>query len=433
MKLKRALLSIVLAFSTAGVLATNTDAEAYEEIYEQQDQQEQHINKALGSEFISAADQELLENELERIQEAEQTETRRNLEAMIAKEENVLAEVQTRLDAKEAEVAKNELDQLTDDLAVLDQKKEEPFIVAKDVQQIETLTHSLTELSSSTRVEPIRAIAVEASQLITQISENQSDLVRLVEALKEQNQSAENLLKDPYVLAVDKELLQNDSKQNEQFFEDADDLAVVESRQEDSESLITLLQKKQEKIEKDFQENEGPSNELLASVNSLVSNGDLTSEEKSTLNEVRQTLADALEMKEYKSGDLAKNYGVLQTEYEDLSEKSNQRIADAKAKAEQEAAEKAAEKKAAEERAAAQKQEEQQPSSSSSSSNNSAPSTPSATVSGGWHRAPEGYKYLKVSSGKTYGQVKNPDNFKLITVQEASSYSPGHGNGSAKQ
>lgn len=425
MKLKRALLSIVLAFSTAGVLATNIDSKAYEEVYEQQDHQEHQINEALNSEFISADDHALLAKELERIQEAEQTETRRNLEAMINTEEKLLAEVRTRLDAKEAEVAESELEKLADDLAVLDQKKEKPFIVTKDIQDIETLTNKLAGLSSSKRVEPIRAIAVEVSRLTTQISENQTELVRLVEALKENNQLAEELLKDTYVLAVDKELLQNDGKQNEQFFEDADDLAVVVSRQEDSEALIDRVQNKRKITEIDFQKNESQSNELLASVNSLISTGDLTKEENSSLDEARQTLVDALEMKVYKPGDLGKKHTVLQNEYEELLEKSTQRIADAKAKAEQEAAKKAAEKRVAE------KEQEKQKSSSSSSSSSS--STPSATVSNGWHQAPEGYKYLKVTSGKTYGQVKNPGNFKLITVQEASNYSPGHGNGSAKQ
>ncbi|MGE7366666.1 hypothetical protein ACQKKE_08470 [Desemzia incerta] len=420
MKLKRALLSIVLAFSTAGVLATNIDAKAYEEVYEQQDHQEQQINKTLNSEFISADDHALLANELERIQEAEQTETRRNLEAMINTEEKLLAEVRTRLDAKEAEVAESELEKLADDLAVLDQKKEEPFIVTKDIQDIETLTNKLAGLSSSKRVEPIRVIAVEVSRLTAQISENQTELVHLVEALKEDNQLAEELLKDTYVLAVDKELLQNDGKQNEQFFEDADDLAVVVSRQEDSEALIARLQNKRKIIEIDFQKNESQSNELLASVNSLISTGDLTTEENSSLKEARQTLADALEMKDYKPGDLGKKHTVLQNEYEELLEKSTQRIADAKAEAEQEAAEKPA----------AKEQEKQQ---SSSSSSNSGSSTPSATVSNGWHQAPEGYKYLRIDSGKTYGQVKNPGNYKLITIQEAANYSPGHGNGSAKQ
>jgi hypothetical protein len=55
------------------------------------------------------------------------------------------------------------------------------------------------------------------------------------------------------------------------------------------------------------------------------------------------------------------------------------------------------------------------------------------TLVGDWHQAPAGYKYLKVESGKTYGQVKNPGNFSLITEAEAANYSPGHGNGSAKQ
>lgn len=60
---------------------------------------------------------------------------------------------------------------------------------------------------------------------------------------------------------------------------------------------------------------------------------------------------------------------------------------------------------------------------------------PAAPVSvGGWTQAPAGQKYLKDSSGCYYGQVKNPDNFSLISEADAyANYRPGHGNGSAKQ
>lgn len=447
MKLKRTLLGIIFSFSTVGIMATAVDAESYQEVYDQQDQQEKQIQAALDSEFISADDHKLLEKELEHVNEAKENETRQSLRAMIAEEEKQFSKVKERLDVKEAEAAKVEHAQLTKDFSSLEEKGEEPFVVAEDAQQIESLKDELTNLDSTEKVQPIRTLASKMDELSTQIGDNQTQLIQLVDELKELHQSAEELSKNQYVLASDKEALENDEKENAQFFEDADDVEVVESRINDSKALIDGLQTKQQETEQDFKENEGQANELLQSANSLLSKGDLTTEEKEALHEVSQTLSNSLELKDYEPGDLAENYSVLQTKHDDLSDKSNERIAEAKKKAEQEAAEakkkaeqEAAKKaeKAAQEKAEAKKRASQQSDNNSSKSNNSSStksndSTSSTTVSGGWHQAPAGHKYLKVSSGKTYGQVKNPGNFSLITVEEAAKYSPGHGNGYAKQ
>jgi hypothetical protein len=131
-------------------------------------------------------------------------------------------------------------------------------------------------------------------------------------------------------------------------------------------------------------------------------------------------LNNALGLKDYEPGDLATNFQSLKMDYDSSLSTSNQRVAAAK-KAEQE---KAAQEKAAQEKAAAEAAQQQAAASASPAS---------STVVGGWYQAPAGYKYLKGDSGKTYGQVKNPGNFSLITDSEAAAYTPGHGNGSAKQ
>lgn len=433
MKLRRTLLGIVLAFSTAGIIATNTDAEAYEELYEQQDQQEIQINEALASEFISTDDHKLLEKGLERIDEAEQSETRSSLRSMMEEEKTQLIEVQQRLISKEAEVAKSELTQLTEELESLEKKSQEPYIVVEDSQQIESLKKELENLTSVQKVLPIRTLASEINNLSTQMIENQSLLVDSINELKELNKKSEELSNKGYLLESDKEALINDEKENAQYFEDADDFELVKSRKSDSQKLISQLKTKQEKTEKDFQENESQTNELIKTTKSLISKGELTSEEKNKLNDVVQTLSSSVEMTDYEPGDLAKNYAILQTNYDEFMSNSNQRIAAAKEKAEAEAKEKTERKK---EEAAAQKSSNNSSSSSSSSTSSntsSSTSAPSPSLSGEWYQAPSGYKFLKVDSGKTYGQVKNPNNFSLITASEAGNYSPGHGNGYAKQ
>lgn len=127
MKLKRTLLGIIFSFSTVGIMATAVDAESYQEVYNQQDQQEKQIQAALDSEFISADDYKLLEKELEHVNEAKESETRQSLRSVIAEEEKQFLEVQERLDVKQAEAAKVEHAQLT-----------------KDAQQIESLKDELT-------------------------------------------------------------------------------------------------------------------------------------------------------------------------------------------------------------------------------------------------------------------------------------------------
>ncbi|WP_313466803.1 hypothetical protein [Carnobacterium sp.] len=424
--MKRSLLGIILAFSTAGVIATNVDAKAYQDIYEQQDQQEIQIKEVLASEFISADDHKLLKQGLERIEKAEQKETRRSLRSMMAEEEKHLSEVQKHLNSKEAQVAKSEFTQLMKDLKSLEKKSQEPFIVAEDSKQIEELKKELTNLSAAQKVQPIRILSSELSNLSTQMSDNQSLLIDSIDELKELNKLAEDLSKKKYLLTSDKEALKNDEKENAKYFEDADNFELVKSRKSDSKELIERLQTKQEETEHDFQENESQTNELIQSTSSLLSEGDLTSEEKDKLNGASQTLSNSLKMDNYEPGDLAKNYETLQTKYDEFLGNSNQRISEAKKKAEQEAAEKTAREK----EEAAKQQTAQQASSASSPSSGS---TSSPTLSGEWYQAPSGYKFLKVSSGKTYGQVKNPNNFSLITATEAANYSPGHGNGSAKQ
>ena len=430
MKLRRTLLGIVLAFSTAGIIATNSDAEAYEEVYEQQNQQEIHINEVLASEFISTDDHKLLEEGLERVEEAEQSETRSSLRSMMAEEKKQLLEVQQRLISKEAEVAKSELTQLIEELESLEKKSQEPYVVAEDSLQVESMKGELDSLASVKKVHPIRTLASELSNLSTQMSDNQTLLVDSINELRELNKKSDELSNKEYLLESDKEALKNDEKENAQYFEDADDFELVKSRKSDSQKLISQLKTKQEKTEKDFQENESQTNELIKTTNTLISEGNLTSEEKDKLNEVIQTLSNSLEMTDYEPGDLAKNYAILQTNYDESMSNSNQRIAAAKEKAETEAKEKAEREK----EAAAQQASNSSSSSSGTSSNtSSSTSTPSPSLSGEWYQAPSGYKFLKVDSGKTYGQVKNPNNYNLITASEAGNYSPGHGNGYAKQ
>ena len=430
MKLRRTLLGIVLAFSTAGIIATNSDAEAYEEVYEQQNQQEIHINEVLASEFISTDDHKLLEEGLERVEEAEQSETRSSLRSMMAEEKKQLLEVQQRLISKEAEVAKSELTQLIEELESLEKKSQEPYVVAEDSLQVESMKGELDSLASVKKVHPIRTLASELSNLSTQMSDNQTLLVDSINELRELNKKSDELSNKEYLLESDKEALKNDEKENAQYFEDADDFELVKSRKSDSQKLISQLKTKQEKTEKDFQENESQTNELIKTTNTLISEGNLTSEEKDKLNEVIQTLSNSLEMTDYEPGDLAKNYAILQTNYDESMSNSNQRIAAAKEKAETEAKEKTEREK----EAAAQQASNSSSSSSGTSSNtSSSTSTHSPSLSGEWYQAPSGYKFLKVDSGKTYGQVKNPNNYNLITASEAGNYSPGHGNGYAKQ
>lgn len=419
MKLRRELLGIILAFSATGIVATTTNAQAYQTTYEQQNKQEVKIKKLLDSEFISEADQKQLKQEMATIDKAEKSATRRTLRAKIDQEKKYIAAAQKNIVANEAQAAQDELAQLTNDLKVIETKSQEAFILDDDVQQVEELKEELTALTSSKKVQPIRELATEVDELATEMEDNQSQLIALSKDLKKLNQTSEELTKKDYLTSEDKKLLEKDQKENAKYFDDAVELAAIESRKSDSQDLVDLLQSKQEESEKDFKENKKDATKIIQSTKTLLSSGNLTSEEKDELNKASKTLNASLALKDYEPGDLAADYQALQEKYDDYSNNSKQRIAEAKKKAEQ------AEKAAAEKAAEAAKQQ------ASQANNSSAAGEP--TLSGGWYQAPDGYKFLKVSSGKTYGQVKNPNNFSLITVAEAANYSPGHGNGSAKQ
>lgn len=422
MKFRQELLGIVLAFAAAGFIATNADAKAYQEVYQQRDPQVVKIKKALSSEFISAADKKQLQQDVKNNNEAEQTETRRSLRTRSEKERKLLSEVQTRMTAAEEKAAKSELAELSADVESLEKKSQEKFILAADAQQTRIIRSSLTKLNSSDKVRPIRDLASQTKHLSSEMKDNQSKMKDLAAALKESNQASADLSKKNYLLESDKEELAKNQKENTKFLDDADDLEKALARKNESEALVYRLQKKQEKTEKDFKENESQANDLLKSSNDLLAAGSLTAAEKEALTGAQQALSSSLSMKNYKPGDLASNYQALHTKYDESLNISNQRIEEAKKKAEQEAAEKAAREK---------EEAEKQQAAAASSSSAPAPSL----AADGWYQAPAGYKFLKVDSGLTYGQVKNPGNFSLITDAQAaeSGHRPGHGNGSAKQ
>ena len=106
------------------------------------------------------------------------------------------------------------------------------------------------------------------------------------------------------------------------------------------------------------------------------------------------------------------------------------------------AAQKAAEDKAAADEAAKQKAEAdaaakaaadaQAAQAAQAAQNDSA--DVGSTTSDGWVAAPAGQVYCKAESMRYYAYVKNPGNFMLMSIgdAQAAGYTPGHGNGSAK-
>lgn len=86
---------------------------------------------------------------------------------------------------------------------------------------------------------------------------------------------------------------------------------------------------------------------------------------------------------------MKKHYERIQPEYETLLKNSQKRLAEAAEKAAAEAKRQAEETRKQEEEARKQAEQAAGP-----------------TMNGDWYQAPAGFKYLKVTSGKTYGQVK---------------------------
>lgn len=423
MRLKRDLLGIILAFMTTGAVATSADTNAYQELYQQHDRQEAKIDGLIDSEFVSTNEQKQLAQALKTVQAAEKTETRRSLKSKLANQQKLLSKVKKSAAEKEEQTAKKEYAALSKEVAALDKKRQENYILAEDAEDVTTLKNKLQEVAYSEKVQPIRELENAVVNEKIELEEHQTKLISLVDELKQINETSTELANKNRLRDQDKESLSKDRGENSRFFEDADDLELVESRKATSKSLIEQLQAKQERTEKDFAEYEGKANELITSIQSLLAAGELTQAEKDTLQSGAQVLSNTLEMQDYKPGDLQSDYQRLQSSYNQYLENSAQRAAEAQKKAQQEAAEQAAREAAAAKQAAERAQA------------NAASSNPAAGSSqvGGWHQAPAGHKYLKESSGLTYGQVKMPENFRLITIEEAAQYRPGHGNGSAKQ
>lgn len=423
MKLKRDILGVVLAFMSAGFVATGMNADAYQEVYDTQAKQEQKVQQAINSEFIMPKDKQALQQTVVAFDKAKTKENRHKLQEKITTQEKLLSEVSNRLAKKEAQTALKESDKVKDDLAELKEKSQESFIVAKDEQQVENLSNELTKISPPQKVEPVRDLATKTTKLATEMTNNQAEMLRFVTNLKKDNKTAATLQKHKYLTKTNKAELVELQKENEKYFDDADDFSILQNRLNNSSDVLTTIQNHIKETEKDFKENEKNARELIKKTNDLLAKGDLKSDEKAELNQIKTVLKDALDLKNYHPGDLANNYAALKTSYDNFDTVNNERKAETKRKVEEAARKEAAERKAAQEKSAQE--------GDNNSANNEIPApTPSA---GGWHQAPPGYKFLKVESGKTYGQVKNPNNFRQITVAEAANYTPGHGNGSAKQ
>lgn len=283
----------------------------------------------------------------------------------------------------------------------------------------------MIDVRSSKMVAPVRDLSADISKLASVMGRNQQKILKLVDSLKEANKQADSLAKQKYLTDDEKKSLSDLQKNNSVFFEDADDFYKVETQSNTSDSLLAQLAEKQVKSEKDFKSYEGMSTDLIQSVDHLLSEGKLEADEKDKLNDLSNHLKEKLKLTDYKPGDLETGFDDLQENYDSFKGKSEERIALAKEKEAQEKAEREAQEKVAQEKAAQEKASQQAASVSAS--------VPSPTLNGQWYQAPAGYKFLKSDSGKTYGQVKNPGNFRLITDAEASNYTPGHGNGYAKQ
>jgi hypothetical protein len=404
--IKKKLVGIVLSFAAVGGIATNTYEASYQKIYDEHETNKTEMLKIMESEFISDSDKSMLENQLTRFADVKDSDVKSKLTDLIELEQENIETVQQAIVKNEATVAKKEINVLQTELEKLTSKSEEPFILKEDALLIDKLQ----------QVKPVREIAQEVDDLSIQLIDNQKQAKSSVEELKEFNKKLEDLSKHEYVLVPDKKLIKETQKENAELFDHVDDLQVVKDRQKESNQLVEKITTKIKDSEFDFKEHGPKVKELINLSNKLLSEGQLEDSEKEQLNSYVTVIKDTLEKKGYNPGDLKKHYERIQPEYETLLKNSQKRLAEAAEKAAAEAKRQAEETRKQEEEARKQAEQAVGP-----------------TMNGDWYQAPAGFKYLKVTSGKTYGQVKNPNNFSLITEAEAANYSPGHGNGSAKQ
>lgn len=415
MKLRQTLLGIVLSFSTVGIIATSADSQAYQEVFDQQKKQEVKVKTALDSEFISTKDQATLKQDLKSFEKAKSKETRKELTKRIEQEDAVLKTVQTNLVVEESKVAQKEHTDLSEDVAKLSKKAKEPFILNADKEKLKDFETKLSDLESSKKVKPVRQTAKQVQALSLTIHSNQKEAKGISADLKNLNKQSDELSKKKFLLEADEKELEKDRKENSQFFKHAESLEKIQKRKSESAELVSSISTKREKTETDFKDNETKTRELVTSIDKLIGEGKLTSKEKENLTSHLDKMNQSLALKNYNPGDLGEHYDSHKNDYDEYLKNSDKKIAEEKARAEKEAAEQA--KRAEEEARQATENAQKE----------------SSVTSDGWHQAPAGQKYLKRSSGLTYGQVKNPGNFSLITDSEAANYRPGHGNGSAKQ
>ncbi|MBM7708640.1 hypothetical protein [Enterococcus lemanii] len=408
MRIRRELIGIVLAFSTAGIFATKANENAYQEIYTQQTKQVVRINETLKSEFISSEDSKLLTRELNNFELVEKKQNRKALNKLIETEKQHLSEVEERNLLAEAKTAQKEYSLLLKEFTTLEKKSEEAYVLLEDKQNIPDVKQEVNNLKSTDKVKPIRNLEKKIHNLFQGISIKQQQMISAIDELKDLNIESSALLSRKYVSKEDKNLLETDQNESSQFFENANDIEIVIKRRETSQKLINQISEKQEKIERDFTDNEDQSLALIDSVNTLLSTGELSTIEKETLKTTSLLLTNSLNLTEYQPGNLAINYQELKKNYDEYSNNSTKRLE-----------EKAQQQAAAERQAALEAEKASGPG--------------ELRLVGDWYQAPAGYKFLKESSRLTYGQVKKPNNFRLITIEEAANYSPGHGNGSAKQ
>ena len=418
MNLKKELLGIVLAFSTVGVIATGADANAYDTVYKQHEKQEKMINNAIESEFISQEDQALLSERLEYFDQEKTKKTRRQLKGIIKKDSHHLEKIEDRLLEKEKRVARAEFKQLKKTSDLLEKKGQEDFVVALDRGHIKEAIEEVDRLSDSSKVGPIRDLSKEINHLNQTVKLNQEAMVELVKDLEKSNNTSEELLKNKFVSEEEKSKLKADQKTNQELLKNLNSVDDTRDKREETYQLIETIQKKKELATEDFKGYEKKTKELATSMDTLLSDGLLTDEETKTLKTNHQKINEKLKLKGYDPGDLGENYHQWDESYTNALKSSD---AKKEEKRKQEEAKK--EQQRAEEARIAKEQAEEV-----------ARNTPGEPqLVGSWYQAPHGFKFIKWESGKTYGQVKNPGNFGLITVAEASNYSPGHGNGSAKQ
>ncbi|MEG3033713.1 MAG: hypothetical protein RR813_10995, partial [Enterococcus sp.] len=139
MKLKRDVLGVVLAFMSTGLVATGLNSDAYQTVYDTQAKQEQKVQQALNSEFITPPDKKELQQTVTTFAKVKTSENRSKLQEKIKQQEKLLHKVHLKLIKKEAKVAAQEYDTVTADLADLKEKSQEPFITDDDEKRVAVL------------------------------------------------------------------------------------------------------------------------------------------------------------------------------------------------------------------------------------------------------------------------------------------------------